>query len=135
MSVLGDLGRLAWRLWRDDGVPSSGPQEPLKTDILAFAAEVEKRVDFVIVTSSRAVVAGENLMVDTSAGSLTLTLPADPTEGDAPISFVDAAGSWITNALTVDAGDEVFSDGGGEIVTDGTGAFTVFFFDGKWQVR
>ena len=33
MSLLGDLGRAAWRFFVTDGVPSSGVQQPDKVDL------------------------------------------------------------------------------------------------------
>jgi hypothetical protein len=41
MTDVGTLGKLAWRDWATDGVPSSGSWRSLKSDIRAFADAVE----------------------------------------------------------------------------------------------
>lgn len=45
MTVIGDLGRTAWRLYETDGVPSSGAREPYKPEILAFVDAVGAALD------------------------------------------------------------------------------------------
>lgn len=53
---------------------------------------------------------GENLLVDTSGGAVTVTLPSSPA-GKGEVRFADAEGSWGTNNLTVDGnGNDVLGD-------------------------
>jgi hypothetical protein len=52
------------------------------------------------VAIATAAVAGRGYIVDTTAGTITVTLPAAPAVGDY-IRFVDAAGTFATNNLTV----------------------------------
>ena len=51
-------------------------------------------------TSAYTAVAGDQLLVDTSAGAVTITLPASPTTGN-QIAFLDAKGTWGTYVLTI----------------------------------
>ncbi|MFA7685154.1 MAG: hypothetical protein WCX84_10145, partial [Syntrophales bacterium] len=50
------------------------------------------------ITSATDAVKGNGYLVDTSAGSVTLTLPASPSEGDV-VEFADDAGTFATNKL------------------------------------
>lgn len=54
----------------------------------------------VVVSSSTAVESGNSYWVDTSAGPVTLTLPASPTTGDR-VQFFDLKGTFGSNTLTV----------------------------------
>jgi hypothetical protein len=53
-----------------------------------------------VVTSSLTVVAKSGYFINTSGGVITATLPASPTIGDF-ISFIDYAGTFDTNNLTI----------------------------------
>jgi hypothetical protein len=55
---------------------------------------------FTLVTSTGTVSANTLNLVDTSAGAITLTLPASPGNGSA-IYFQDAEGTWDTHPLTI----------------------------------
>lgn len=140
MSILGNLGRAAWRLFVTDGVPSSGSQKPSKPEILAFVAELERRVDWVRVTANRATVAGDLLDVDTTLSAITVTLPASPTEGDR-VGFNDFAGSWDINALSIDPNGNEFEDVGDgsdpadPMTCDGPALFFIVFAASKYRIR
>ena len=56
-------------------------------------------------TTTFTAVAGEGYFVDTSSGSYTATLPSSPTLGD-EVTFVDYAGTFDTNNLTVGRNSE-----------------------------
>ena len=56
-------------------------------------------------TTTFTAVAGEGYFVDTNAGAYTMTLPASPTIGD-EVSFVDYAGTFDTNNLTIGRNSE-----------------------------
>lgn len=56
--------------------------------------------DWTIVSGSGSVSAGTLNLVDTSAGAITLTLPAAPGNGNA-MYFQDAKGTWDSNPLTI----------------------------------
>ena len=49
--------------------------------------------------------AGDLIFVDTSGGAVTVTLPASPSVGD-EVRFIDSAGSFDSNALTVGRNSE-----------------------------
>jgi hypothetical protein len=96
MSVLGDLGRLAWRLWNTDGVPSSGAREPLKSDILAFVNEVERVTDIPFAVADAAIVAGvltldletaTNFRVDLDANVTSMVIEGLADDPDIGASF------------------------------------------------
>lgn len=53
-------------------------------------------------TTTYTAVAGDRLLADTSGGAFTITLPASPSVGDAPILLRDLAGTFATNNLTLD---------------------------------
>jgi hypothetical protein len=78
---------------------------------------------------------GDVLRIDTTGGAVTVNLPDDPAEGDKEITLTDAAGTWGTNNVTLDAGTETFPDGGNPLVCADTATFTTFFHAGVWQIR
>jgi hypothetical protein len=65
------------------------------------ASAVPTSPAFTTVSASQAVSAGVAYAVNTSAGAVTLTLPAAPATSTT-IQFQDAGGTWGTNNLTVD---------------------------------
>jgi hypothetical protein len=92
------------------------------------------------VTANRTAFAGDMLDCDTSGAAFTVTLPADPIDGDR-ISFNDFAGTWGTNALSIDPNGNEFEDLG-----DGTdpaeplscsdpAQFSIVFADGLYRIR
>ena len=54
---------------------------------------------WVIKTTNYTAVAGDALLVDTTSGAITITLPASPTANDL-VRFADYAGTWSTNKVT-----------------------------------
>ena len=56
-------------------------------------------------TSGFTAVAGEGYFINTTSGAITMTLPSSPTIGD-EVSFVDYAGTFDTNNLTVGRNSE-----------------------------
>jgi len=57
------------------------------------------------VSTNTAAVAGGNYMVDSSGGSVTITLPSTPSLGDT-VRIVDATGDFGTNNFTLSPGSE-----------------------------
>lgn len=68
-----------------------------------FSRVQSDEVDLNFQTKSSAynVVSGDELWIDTSAGSFTITLPATPTANDW-VRIVDVKGTFATNALVID---------------------------------
>lgn len=61
-------------------------------------------VNATIKSANYTAVAGDNFSQDTTTGGFTVTLPASPSVGDAPILIHDISGMWPTNALVLDPG-------------------------------
>jgi len=55
---------------------------------------------FTAKTTTYTAVEGDTLLVDTSAGSFTITLPASPSTGKT-VYFQDSKGTWFTYPLTI----------------------------------
>lgn len=72
---------------------------------------------------------GENIFVDTSGGTVTITLPASPVKGD-EINFVDASGTFDTNALTLDRnGNNILGSAANLTVSTERAGFGLVYFD------
>lgn len=81
----------------------------MSTDIsanrLALAVDLQELQRFIrkfrIVTSSQSLVAGDDVFVDVSGGSVTLTLPASPVITDQPITVCHAGGNVVSSNITI----------------------------------
>lgn len=92
-------------------------------------------------TASFAAVAGGRYACDTTSAGFTATLPASPAEGD-EVWFDDFAGTWGTNALSIDPGSADFELVDGDtsaasdpMTCDAAARFVLKFTDDKWRVR
>lgn len=96
-------------------------------------------VGFVVVSTSAAVTYRQNL-VDTRAGAITLTLPATPADKES-YQFLDAAGTFGTNSLTIARNGKSFQDTFGDtfaedLVVDVSGVSVSVFYDGTyWRLQ
>ena len=82
-------------------------------------------------------VAGEGYFCDTSGGAFTLTLPASPTIGD-EVSFVDYAGTFDTNNLTIGRNSENIQGSAADLtVSVERAANTLVYTDGTqgWLLK
>jgi hypothetical protein len=88
-------------------------------------------------TSGFTAVAGEGYFVNTNAGAFTVTLPATPTLGD-EVSFIDYAGTFDTNNLTVGRNSENIQGSAADLtVATERAGFTLVYTDGTqgWLLK
>jgi hypothetical protein len=80
-------------------------------------------------TSNFAAVAGKGYFTDTTSSAITATLPASATLGD-EITFVDVAGTFDTNNLTVARnGHKIQGDASDLTVSVERAAFTLVYYN------
>jgi len=88
-------------------------------------------------TTTYTAVAGEGVFANTTGGAWTLTLPASPTIGD-EVSFVDYAGTFDTNALTIGRNSENIQGAAADLtVSVERAANTLVYTDGTqgWLLK
>ena len=88
-------------------------------------------------TATFTAVAGEGYFVNTNAGAFTVTLPATPTLGD-EVSFVDYAGTFDTNNLTIGRNSENIQGSAADLtVSTERAANTLVYTDGTqgWLLK
>ena len=81
--------------------------------------------------------AGEGVFCNTTSGSFTLTLPSSPSIGDA-VSFIDYAGTFDTNALTIGRNSEKINGATADLtVSVERAANTLVYTDGTqgWLLK
>ena len=89
---------------------------------------------WVSVSSSRTAQPGDNLYIDTSGGSVVITLPAAPANGSM-VRFIDPTSTWATNPVTV-ARNGATIQGLSEDMTADIDAtvFALLYLDGDWRL-
>ena len=96
---------------------------------LSFATVTGGAAWQAVVTSSLTVVAKNGYFVNTSSAAITATLPASPALGDF-ISFIDYAGTFDTNNLTVARnGNKIQGDASDLTVATERAGFTLVYVD------
>jgi len=88
-------------------------------------------------TSDFTAVAGEGYFINTTSGTVTMTLPASPTIGD-EVSFVDYAGTFDTNTMTVGRNSEKINGATADLtVSVERAANTLVYTDGTqgWLLK
>jgi hypothetical protein len=74
-------------------------------------------------------VAGDQLLVDTTQTTVTITLPAAPAVGD-EVVFIDARGTFASNALTIERNGKPINSGTNNLALGTNGqAITLVFID------
>lgn len=129
-------------VWRDfvtDGVPSSGVNNPAKSEIRALGDVLGRYLDPEIITANYAARPGEVLWVDTTAGAVTITAAEAPVDPQATITLIDFKGTWATNNVTFDPGDEVIAvpgdaDADSLVCSQNYSVIALGYADGKYRV-
>jgi hypothetical protein len=88
-------------------------------------------------TTGFTAVAGEGYFINTTSGAITMTLPASPTIGD-EVSFVDYAGTFDTNNLTIGRNSENIQGSAADLtVSVERAANTLVYTDGTqgWLLK
>ena len=88
-------------------------------------------------TGNYTAVAGQGVFCNTTSGSFTLTLPSSPTIGD-EVSFIDYAGTFDTNALTIGRNSEKINGATADLtVSVERAANTLVYTDGTqgWLLK
>ena len=88
-------------------------------------------------TTAFTAVAGEGYFINTTSGAITMTLPASPTIGD-EVSFVDYAGTFDTNTMTVGRNSENIQGAAADLtVSIERAANTLVYTDGTqgWLLK
>jgi len=88
-------------------------------------------------TGNYTAVAGQGVFCNTTSGSFTLTLPSSPTIGD-EVSFIDYAGTFDTNALTIGRNSEKINGAAADLtVSVERAANTLVYTDGTqgWLLK
>ena len=71
----------------------------------------------------------DSIIVDTSSVALTVTLPSTPAYGNV-VWFIDGAGTWNTNNLTVNGnGSNILNNSGNLIVTTARDNFSLVYYN------
>ncbi len=88
---------------------------------------------FRAVSANTTVQPGAGLLVDTSGGAKTITLPASPATGDF-VSFIDAKYTFDTNALTVGRNSSNITNAAADLVVNTEGAGFTLVYSGDATV-
>lgn len=85
------------------------------------------------INSNTNAVSGSLLLVDSSLGSFTVTLPASPSIGNT-VAFLDG-GDWSLNPVTVSRNNSTIENGTDDVLLNIKGIRVDFVYDGStWQV-
>jgi hypothetical protein len=89
---------------------------------------------WVSLSANANVTQGQHIMADTSAGVITLTLPATPAVNEA-ITFADKFNTWDTNNLTIARNGNTINGLSEDLVCDVQGANITLIYNGStWQI-
>jgi hypothetical protein len=80
-------------------------------------------------------VVGDQIIVNTSAAGVTITLPATPALGST-VKFIDGAGTFDINNLTINRnGNTIMGDAEDMIANSKNAAFTLVFYNNTYGWR
>lgn len=92
MTDVRTLGRTAWRLYETDGLPSSGPHQPLKSEILSFVDEVDLRAGGTGGLAAQAAADASHGKFFVVSGTVTVAVPSQQATIQAAL---DAVRQWV----------------------------------------
>ena len=104
----------------------------LKSDGTNTSKAITEKSYFTVTSSAMTAftaVAGDQLLVDTTQTTVTITLPASPAVGD-EVFFVDARGTFASNALTIERNGQPINSGTNNLALSSNGqAVTLVYID------
>ena len=104
----------------------------LKSDGTNTTKAITEKSYFTITSSSittYTAVAGDQLLVDTTQTTVTITLPASPTIGD-EVVIIDARGTFASNNVTVERNSQPINSGTNNLALSTNGqAITLVYID------
>lgn len=102
----------------------------------AGPAGPQANINYTVVNSAQVLSNSQNIAADTSGGSFTLTLPANPNEGDS-IDIFDYSETFDTNPLTIARNGKPIEGLAEDLVCNVEGAYFTLIYTGSirgWQV-
>ena len=122
----------SWVLVQCTGAPTQ-VATATKSQHAVPLAQVQSMIGLTYVSASRAIDVG-SFLVDTSGGTLTLTLPAAPTKGSL-MTFVDAGASWAkTNWTLARNGKTIMGQAADLVVNLADQQFSIWFNGSDWRL-
>ena len=104
----------------------------LKSDGTNTSKAITQKSYFTVTSSAITAftaVAGDQLLVDTSQTTVTITLPASPAVGD-EVVFIDARGTFASNNLTIERNGQPINSGTSNLALSTNGqAITLVYID------
>ena len=96
----------------------------------------QPNINYEVVSSARTLEAADLIAADTSGGAFTLTLPANPSNGDA-VDIFDFSETFDTNPLTIARNGQPIESLNEDLVANVEGAYFTLIYTGAtrgWQV-
>ena len=113
-----------WKIiWLDGVATNTGVYE------VPFGTSNYAPSDWITKTGAYTALDQDRIFVDTSAGAVTITLPASPAVG-AQVNFVDSRYTFDTNALTVGRNSSKIANAAADLVVNTEGAAFGLVFSG-----
>lgn len=83
-----------------------------------------------IIDTAYTAAASDRLLVDTTGGVLTITLPLAPIEGD-QIQFIDVESNFETDNLTIARNSKLINGAAENLIADVNGALITLLYTGE----
>jgi hypothetical protein len=118
----------------DQGVPGqTGSQGPTGA---TGPAGPQANINYTVVTTAQTLSNSQNIAADTSGGAFTLTLPANPSNGDA-VDIFDYSETFDTNPLIIARNGEKIESQEEDLICNVEGAYFTLIYTGAdrgWQI-